>query len=403
MKLTKSTIIVIFGISGDLSKRYILKAIGKLAKENKLPQNFKIIGITRKNNLEINPILEDNPNQKYLSDHIEILNMDTDDSLSFKKLKTAIEETESEWHKKAEVLFYLSVPPQITQRIIKSLGDLNLKKENNLKILLEKPFGSDLANAKKEIKNIKKYFQDKEIYRIDHYLFKKIVPKIISFKEKVVHKKSPSEIESIQIVASETIEVGNRAQFYEQTGALRDMIQSHLLELLSIVLLNISKNSSKMKNDSREARYQALKNIYVDIKKTKIAQYVGYKKEAGNAHTTTETFVSVTLESKDPKWKHIPLTLVTGKAFDKKETFVKIIYKNKKQKNTELIFKEDTNKKHNSYEDVLYSAMNNDKNYFVSEAELLEDWRIVAPVLKQLKKIKEIPLATIISHFCSIW
>lgn len=392
MKIKKSTIIVIFGISGDLSKRYILKAIEKLAEENKLPQNFKIIGITRKNNLDINTILEDNPNKKYLSNHIEILSMDTDDSLSFKKLKTAIEEIESEWHKKAEVLFYLSVPPQITQKIIKSLGDLDLKKENNLKILLEKPFGSDLANAKKQIKNIKKDFQEKEIYRIDHYLFKKIVPKIISFKEKVVNKKIHSEIASIQIIASETIEVGNRAQFYEQTGALRDMVQSHLLELLSIVLMNIPKNSSKIRDNSVKARYKALKNIHVDIKKTKIAQYVGYKKEAGSENTTTETFISITLESKDPQWKNIPLTLITGKALDKKETFVKIIYKNKKQKNTELIFKEDTNKKHNSYEDVLYSAMNNDKNYFVSEEELLEDWRIIAPVLKQLKNNKEIPV-----------
>lgn len=368
-------ILIIFGVSGDLIRRYVLPAVIELDNKKKLPNKFKVLGITRKINLNIEEILNKDIPKKYKTNHEEIYSMDVNDIKSYPGLNQKIEDIENNWGEKAEIIFYLSLPPQISTQILKNLGQNDFLKKRKIKLLIEKPFGIDLQSAKKQISFTLKYFKESQIYRVDHYLFKKIVSKITSFKEK--NQLDNNTIESIEINALEEIDIGKRIDFYEKVGAIKDMIQSHLLELTALVL----KDSKDSKN-LNQARYNALKNLELVKEKTKKGQYEGYINKDINPNSQTETLASITLKSKNKNLNKINIILNTGKALAKKETFIKIKYQNKKV----FFIKEKIDKKHNSYEDVILNAINSKKDYFVSQKEVLETWSIVDPIIKPSKK-----------------
>ncbi|MFA7285907.1 MAG: hypothetical protein WC011_03615 [Candidatus Paceibacterota bacterium] len=368
-------ILIIFGVSGDLIRRYVLPAVIELDNKKKLPNKFKVLGITRKINLNIEEILNKDIPKKYKKNHEEIYSMDVNDIKSYPGLNQKIEDIENNWGEKAEIIFYLSLPPQISTQILKNLGQNDFLKKRKIKLLIEKPFGIDLQSAKKQISFTLKYFKESQIYRVDHYLFKKIVSKITSFTEK--NQLNNNTIESIEINALEEIDIGKRIDFYEKVGAIKDMIQSHLLELTALVL----KDSKDSKN-LNQARYNALKNLELIKENTKKGQYEGYINKDINPNSQTETLASITLKSKNKNLNKINIILNTGKALAKKETFIKIKYQNKKV----FFIKEKIDKKHNSYEDVILNAINSKKDYFVSQKEVLETWRIIDPIIKPSRK-----------------
>lgn len=419
MNAEKPTIIVIFGISGDLSRRFLLPAITKIAETNMLPKKLRIIGITRQNNLEIDDLIKNsNKINKYLREHTELYHMDVSDDNDYKKLNKYLNKIEGKFKGKKQRLFYLSVPPQASEKIVELIGKSSLIKNNKKqnKILLEKPFGSDLKNAKKLVGHVEKYFNEEQVYRIDHYMAKETAQNIIVFREgNSLFKKTWNKdfIESIEIIASEKIGIEKRGNFYEQTGALRDVVQSHLLQLSALILMDLPKENEMASVPGLRQKALEKLNVVCNIRDgecVKRAQYEGYRKEVNNKNSITETFVSINLQSTDPKWSGVPITLTTGKALKNKLTEIKIRYKkDKENESNELLlriqpnagmefgvwakipgyehklsrhtlnfnFEEHYGELPEAYEQVLFNAINSDHSLFTSSKEILETWRIL--------------------------
>lgn len=304
---------IIFGASGDLAKRYLLPAL------KNIPTVENVVPISRKD---------------------------------YGNLKNLIPS-------EGEKIFHLAIPPagvgEAVELISKNFG------KKNIKIILEKPFGNDLKSAELLVEHVDKYFSEEQIYRVDHYLAKQSLKKIVE------EEWTKDGVASIQIVASEKIDVEGRSSFYEQTGALKDFVQSHLLEMAAITL------SGSFHLNRRE---EALKNLSIicDITKqecVKRGQYKGYRDEVGNPVSTTETFVAINLASNDPTWRGVPITLSTGKAMSEKRTQIIIKYKDKSEK----IF----NIEHEpgAYERVMTSVIRNEHDLFISSGEILQSWRIL--------------------------
>ncbi len=371
--INKPTILILFGASGDLSKRYILKAVNSLGTENQLPKDFKIIGTTRRN-LTKKDILKDIKDTKYLESSFDILQV-SETKKSFLMLKEKVLK-EFKGKKKAQILFYLSVPPQVSKKIVKLLNQTFAEEKKQIKILIEKPFGTNYQSAKKLISDTNKYFSSSQIYRIDHYLFKKIIGEILEFKSKNKYIWDKKLISKIEVEALEEMGVEHRTNFYEKTGAINDMIQSHLLEVLSVVLLKSNKTQYK---DLPNKRLESLKGLSISNENTILGQYEGYKNETENQKSKTETFAYINL-----KYSGFPKTqikIITGKNLDRKESSVQIHWVKNGIQNSKTFSEKD--RKYNSYEDVLLNAINSNKEFFVSEKEILTNWLIVSKIKKK--------------------
>jgi len=416
-KNNQATIIVIVGISGDLSKRKLLPAISKIAEAGRLPDKFKIVGVTRKINTDISDLLVKTKNPDIIKNNLELFEMGLTETDDYLKLAEHLLKIELDFGEPAQRLFYLSVPPQISRPIIEQLGLSGLSKVKDTKLLLEKPFGVDLASAQELTAEINLHFESNQIYRIDHYLAKETAQNIIIFRQNnSLFKQTWNKnfIEKIEIVAQESIGIEGRSVFYEQTGALRDLVQSHLLQLAALVLMDLPDDRSLADVPGR--RLEALRSLKL-ANETDVTrgQYLGYQEEVNNIGSTVETFVSVKLESTDSKWEGVPIILTTGKSLDDKFIGVKISYKkDKSYEANQLVLRLQPNEgvdlclwskkpgydyqvdKHplkfafgehydsfpEAYEQVLFNAINSDHSLFASGEEVLESWRIIDVIQK---------------------
>ncbi len=419
-------ILVIVGITGDLAKRMILPAIGRIAAAGTLPHHFHILGVTRQKNVSIDHLLARVENKEFVTEHLQIFQMDLDSPKEYHRLKTELEKIEKKFGRGAQRLFYLSVPPHVSETIIKYHGASGLAKVEKTKLLLEKPFGIDMATATDLVGEIEKYFSNEQVYRIDHYVAKGMAQNIIVFREEnsLFRRTWNKEfIERIEIIASESIGIEGRIGFYEQAGALRDYVQNHLLQLAALTLMEIPPSGSMME-DVSVRRLAALKDLYFPTdaplqKYVRRGQYRGYTQEVDNPKSTVETFTAVTLFSKNSRWKGVPIVLVAGKMLEKKMTEVRIFYKKDQEtESNELVlrlypdegvlirvwakrpgYQKDV-EKHilrftyadhykvlpEAYEQVLLDSIRSDQSRFTSSAEVLESWRILAPVQEAWKR-----------------
>jgi glucose-6-phosphate 1-dehydrogenase len=416
MKKNKPTILVIIGISGDLSKRKLLPAIGEIAKTGMIPEQFKIIGVTRQPDINLEHLLKHTTNKDYILNNTELFKMDLSDVNDYEKLKEHLKEIEKELGVSSQYLFYLSVPPSTSKAIIELIGKSGLADMEGTKLLLEKPFGTDLDSAKDLVTHIDKYFKKEQIYRIDHYLAKETAQNIIVFREgNSLFKRTWNKdfIDKIEIIVSEELGIEGRANFYEQTGALRDLIQSHLLQLLALTLMDLPEEEHL--EEVPNLRYKALRQLKLkendgEFLNAKRGQYKDYREEVGNPDSMVETFASIELESVDPKWQGVKINLTTGKALKDKFTVIKIFYKkeNDHESNVLLLrlqpdegisfsvwakrpgyehqisrhaldfsFKDHYTALPEAYEQVLFNAMNGDHSLFSSSEEVIETWRIL--------------------------
>lgn len=320
----QQTTYVIFGASGDLTKRYLLPAL----------QNMKYEGL-------VVPVSR--------KDYGNLKNLIKNDG---------------------EKIFHLAIPPEGVLDAVRIISE-NFGQEK-IKILLEKPFGKDLESAKELVKHIDQYFSEEQIYRVDHYLAKESLQKVVR------EKWDRNNIKSIEIISSEKIDIEGRVNFYEQTGALKDFVQSHLLEMASVVLAGSFEPSS---------RYEALKNMEIvcDVTKNecvKRGQYQGYREEVNNPESMTETFVSLKAVSNDPAWRGVSIILSTGKALSEKLTQIKIRYQDGDIK----IFQIEPEPQ--AYERVIKAALNGEHDLFISSREVLETWRILDLIQKTWEQTK---------------
>lgn len=400
------TKLLIFGITGDLSTRKLLPALQEMIKTGDF-DDLSIIGVSRRQ-VDVTDLLQSSLGEDSLADRVSVFSMDLAAASDYVKLKDNITLRDDE-----QLLVYLSVPPQAATDIVDFMGEAGLNTPN-VKILFEKPFGVDLQSAEEVIARTARYYQEAQLYRIDHFLAKEMAQNIVAFRGGNAlfgHIWDNTAIEKIEVIASEKIGIEGRAHFYEQTGALRDIVQGHLMQLLALTIMDIPANFNW--DALPEMRLRALQTIQPARPEDAYrAQYTGYRAEVANPESQVETFVSVKLHSIAPQWKNVPMYLLTGKALSQKATEVRIHFRkfHEGQSNC-LIFRIQPNEgveidlftktpgydrefekqvlqfsypEHirlpDAYEQVLVDAVRSRKSLFTGGDEVLRSWQILQPV-----------------------
>ncbi len=432
-------IIVIFGITGDLSARYLLPSLYHLIKDSLLHEQTEILGITRgdttteelfqKVELCVNEIDKvcDPDALAAMHEHTQMFQMDLDDAKAYEKLRQKLDAIEEQKGVCMNRLYYLSIPPQAYLSVIKLLGsaDLNDSCQHNkasTRLLVEKPFGFDTASAQGLINETSKVFDEGQVFRIDHYVAKETVQNILVFRfnnpifEALWDK---DHIASIDIAAYGKIGIEGRALFYEPLGALRDLIQSHLLQILAIITMD---QPDVLDSEHIHAAKQAALDKVQPVPADQVSelavrgQYEGYRDEVKNPNSTTETYASITVYIDSPRWQGVPINISTGKALNERKTEVTVTFHNPPDPNSNrLRFRIQPNEgieldlvtkkpgyvqelqttamdftylndfardgHPSAYERVLVDAVRGDHTLFATSEEVLASWRVVQPVL----------------------
>ncbi len=354
----QSTIIYIFGGSGDLTHRKLIPALYNLYIDNYLPERFKIIGVGR-HNLSTDTYKEslkkgvtehsrrkdENGLWDTFSKEIEYAQYDLTAGEAYALIKQQIETIKKDWNGEANVIFYMSVAPQLAPVIAQKLHDAGLAADSKQsRMVFEKPFGHDLKSATELNHLLCRMFKEEQIYRIDHYLGKETVQNILALRfANVLFEPiwSNHYIDHVQITAAESIGVGSRGGYYEGSGALRDMVQNHMLQLLCMIAMEppISFEADEIRNKKvdvlngirrikeDEVHKHAVRGQYGDGK-LKDTTVKGYRQEEGVAATSSvETFAAVKFYVDNWRWKDVPFYVRTGKQLAEKETLITIQFK----------------------------------------------------------------------------
>ncbi|PST82093.1 glucose-6-phosphate dehydrogenase [Pedobacter yulinensis] len=356
---TQPTIFVIFGGTGDLNQRKLCPALYNLFLEGFMPRQFAIIGTGRKEiaDSKFRTTLEEAVSQFSRTGKAEqkkwgefAANLyycptDFNTPKTFENLKAQIEEKQAEFGGNAQIIFYLAVAPNFFPIIAECLQKYKLAQdEDNSRIVIEKPFGHNLETAKELNTLLSKIFSEKQIYRIDHYLGKETVQNMMAFRfanslfEPLWNR---SFIDHVQISVTEQLGVGDRGGYYEGAGALRDMIQNHLLQLLC--LIGMETPISFDADEIRDRKVEVLKAMRSfspeDIRfGTVRGQYSkgwvegkevpGYRSEAGvDPHSNTETFAAVKFHIDNWRWQGVPFYVRTGKRLNQTSSLITIQFK----------------------------------------------------------------------------
>ena len=375
------TTLVIFGITGDLAGRKLLPALDAIVAEGK-GEDLSILGVSRRD-VDVRELFGGYPE---LTGRSDVFTMDLAVLAEYDRLKARLHESGAD-----RVLFYLSVPPGAAASIVDLLGEAGLN-DSRYSVLFEKPFGYDLASAQDFIERTGQYFSEEQLYRIDHYMAKDIAAQLLVLRqnaENYHHHWSAESVKKVTVVATETLGVEGRGQFYEQTGALRDFVQGHLMQLLSLVLMD---PASFTIDQLAARRLRALQQLLpADPLASVRGQYEGYDEEVENPGSRVETLVSVELQSEDPRWQGVPLQLVTGKALDSKRSAIIITYTDGKTDVFEEGAGMSAQRAQDAYERVLLEAIGGGRAIFTTSDEILRSWGVLSP-LQEAWAMEQVPL-----------
>ncbi|MGE4321334.1 MAG: glucose-6-phosphate dehydrogenase [Acholeplasmataceae bacterium] len=325
----KDIIFVIFGSTGDLTSRKLLPALSKLYTKKQINQNMMVIALGRRDFTTddyLDYVIKTDNNKldkEVLKSFVTYYEMQITEPNDYKGLKAYIETFSGPETKQ---LFYMAVAPQFFDDVAKHLSDADLvqKGEENHSLIFEKPFGVDLESAKSINQMLWKYFDERQIYRIDHYLGKEMIQNILMVRfanrifEEVWHNRT---IKNVKLIVKETDGILGRAGYYDESGALKDMVQSHLLQMLSMVAMDtpVSFYSEDVKNE----KVEVLRHLTFDKHSMILGQYDGYKQEKDIDETSnTDTFVFLKTFVNTPRFKGVPFYLLTGKKLDTKESMI---------------------------------------------------------------------------------
>ncbi|XBC42603.1 MAG: glucose-6-phosphate dehydrogenase [Buchnera aphidicola (Kaburagia rhusicola ensigallis)] len=352
MKETNTTCyLVIFGAKGDLACRKLLPSLYQLEKIKKLSKNMKIIGVGRANwDKNIYSTVVRKSLEKFMNENIkkniwnifslrlEFCNLDVNNIHSFYELKKMFIKTNH------LIINYFAVPPNTFSAICQGLGKINLNLEPT-RIIIEKPLGSSLQTSQNINHEISKYFKENQIFRIDHYLGKETILNLLAFRFSnsiFYHNWNNNFIDHIQITIAEKIGVEGRKEYFDNTGQIRDMVQNHLLQILTIITMSPPTDlcSENIQNEKikvlKSLRPFNKKNIH---KKVILGQYSSgiinekkipsYLEDIGeNIDSKTETFVSMKVNIDNKQWYGVPFYLRTGKRLPKKYSEIVVYFKN---------------------------------------------------------------------------
>jgi glucose-6-phosphate 1-dehydrogenase len=355
----EATIFVIFGAGGDLAFRKLGPALYDLFLDHWLPNRFKVIGLGHGG-------MSDASFRKYLRDGVEkfgrhgkteneswkgfapnfsFVSADLDDQKVFSDLAKQLTALEKEWDTRANHIFYLALPPRMIETIVKGLTKAKLNRDRKrARIVVEKPFGRDLETARDLDRTLRSAFDESQIFRIDHYLGKETVQNILAFRfantlfEPIWNRRY---IDHVQITVAERVGVENRGHYYDQAGALRDMIQNHLLQILCMIAMEapVSFSDDEVRNKKVDVLH-AIRPIPTDqvIQHAVRGQYgagwiegeraPGYREEPRvGEDSSTETFAALKLFVDNWRWQDVPFFLRTGKRLPAKISEVSIQFR----------------------------------------------------------------------------
>ncbi|WP_223067388.1 glucose-6-phosphate dehydrogenase [Paenibacillus caui] len=442
---------VLFGATGDLAKRKIYPALYNLYLDQKIASSFTVIGLGRREiadpdfqdsvkdslkRFSRRPIDESTLDAFLGAFHYSALNVNHLED--FKKLLTVVEKFESELQIPENRMFYLSVSPEFFETIAHNINASGLGSTQGWKrLIIEKPFGHDLASARALHENLSKSFKEEEIYRIDHYLGKPMVQnlEVLGFANPVLQALWNNRfIANVQITANELVGVEERAAYYDHSGAIRDMFQNHMMQLLMMITMHLPNRS--MPEEVRAKKKYIVESLR-PIRKEDVAAHVvrgqygpgsvkgasvpGYREENGiGPDSQNDTYVAARLMIDTPFWSEVPFYIRTGKRTGEKSTRIVIEFKaplqaatfpdeeispnlltieinpvesislqlNVKDKNNSkqldpviMNFSSSSEETPEAYENLIHDALLGDSTFFAHWDEVELSWAWVQPVL----------------------
>jgi glucose-6-phosphate 1-dehydrogenase len=342
-------VLVIFGASGDLTRRKLLPSIYNLAEARLLPDEFAILGIARPaidtdayraqmrervRAAEGEPLEPDK--WQRIEQRLYYLSGEFDDPGLFERLAARLEELRATHTFPPNYLFYLAVPPDLFATVVRHLSEAGLTREDGgwRRVIVEKPFGYDLESARALNTDLSAGLAESQIYRIDHYLGKETVQNILAFRfangifEPIWNRRY---VDQVQMTVAEEVGVENRGAYYERAGALRDMVQNHMFQVMTLVAMEppISFQAEDVRDEKVKVLHAVAPIDASAIKRSVVrAQYEGYRQEPNVAPASrTETFVGLKLLVDNWRWAGVPFYLRTGKCLPKRLTEIAVQFK----------------------------------------------------------------------------
>ena len=350
--------LIIFGVTGDLARKKLMPAVYDLANRGLLPPGFALVGFARRDwdDQDFEEVVHDSVKQyartefredvwKQLARGIRFVQGDFDDDAAFDRLRTVVEELDRERGTMGNHAFYLSIPPKSFPLVTEQLKRSGLTEQKDgqwRRVVIEKPFGSDLKTARELNDVVASVFPPDAVFRIDHYLGKETVQNILAlrFANQLYEPIwNANYVDHVQITMAEDIGIGGRAGYYDGIGAARDVIQNHLLQLMALVAMEepIAFDARSLRIEKQKVLKSATLPARLDLT-TARGQYAegwaggekvqGFLDEEGIRKTsTTETFAAITVNVETRRWAGVPFYLRTGKRLGRRVTEVAIVFK----------------------------------------------------------------------------